>query len=461
MFKRIVSLIMTAALSATLFVGCGDKNTSSSDTSTAAAVESTAAETSTTAPEKDLTITLWQQAANTAEATIAMQQRFQKDNPHIKLNIVETPDTGTEAVIAAIAADNAPAAIQMGYPTAMSYIYRNACLPIDDFIADTPDFANFDKTQVDAFLVNGKHYAVPYDKYVMGFYYNKKLFEEAQVTSTPKTWDEFLATAKKLTNPTKQQYGFGLDAIQWGCWHFETWVWGAGGDLTKQNNDGTLTLTFTDPAAIKAAEFYRTLKKEKVIQSDGTKNLEALTKDFAMGKSAMIYDSINAGTLAKFVDAGAKAEDIGYFAFPKGPSGNAYTQAGANAWVIPTTKDADIAKAGWTYIMYANSKAELINTLKEQADKGPLGAAILARTDVKVSDIGAIEADMQAVMDASNLISKPEFYGKGAVGSFADDMVAKIFGDTNIDITKVFQEYQDKAAKAAEDFNKSVQDAKN
>ncbi len=462
MCKRFLSIILSAVLSVGLLSGCGGSGTTeSADSTSAAQTSATSASTSATEPEKDITVTLWQQAANTAEATLAMQQSFQKDNPHIKLNIVETPDNGTDAIIAAIAAGNAPAAIQMGYPTVMSYIYRNACLPIDDFIAKTPDFANFEKTQVESFVVNGKHYAVPYDKYVMGFYYNKRLFEEAGVTSTPTTWDEFLETARKLTIPAKQQYGFGLDAIQWGCWHFETWVWGAGGDLTKQNSDGTLTLTFTDPAAIKAAEFYRTLKKEKVIQSDGTKNLEALTKDFAMGKSAMIYDSINAGTLAKFVDAGAKAEEIGYFAFPKGPGGSAYTQAGANAWILPATSDMDTANAGWTYIMYANSKNELINTLKEQAAKGPLGAAILARTDVKVSDIGEIDAEMQAVMDASNLISKPEFYGKGAVGSFADDMVAKIFGDTNSDITKVFQEYQDKAAKAVEEFNKSVKESKN
>jgi multiple sugar transport system substrate-binding protein len=460
MIKRVLSIAIATALTATLFIGCGSESTSNPSTTTAVApAESTAAETSTVAPQKDVTITIWQQAANVPEARLTMQANFQKDNPHIKLNVVETPDTGTDALMAAIAAGNAPAAMDMGYPTAMSYIYRNAVLPIDDYITKTPDFANFDKTQVDAFQVNGKHYAVPYDKYVMGFFYNKKLLAEAGV-AVPTTWDELLATAKKLTNPAKQQYGFGLDAIQWGCWHFETWVWGAGGDLTKKNDDGTLTLTFTDPAAIKAAEFYRTLKKEKAIQSDGTKKLEDLSKDFALGKSAMIYDSVNAGTLTKFVNMGAKAEDIGYFVFPKGPSGNAYTQDGANCWVLPTTKDIDIADAGWTYTMYANSKEELSRTLKEQASKGALGPAILSRTDVKVSDFGPIDADMQAVMDASNSISKPEFYGKGAVGSFADDMVAAIFGNTNSDIAKVFQEYQDKAAKAVEDFNKAVLDAK-
>jgi ABC-type glycerol-3-phosphate transport system substrate-binding protein len=460
MVKKIISIAVALTMTAALFAGCNSKNPAASASATPVASVSSSSEAPIPQPQKEVTITLWQQAAKVTEATLKMQEKFQIDNPLIKLNIVELPDTGTDALIAAIAAGNAPAAMDMGYPTAMSYIYRNAILPIDDYIAATPDFANFDKTQVEAFAVNDKHYAVPYDKYVMGFFYNKKLFAEAGVTSVPTTWDEFLDTAKKLTMPEKQQYGFGLDAIQWGCWHFEAWVWGAGGDLTKMNPDGTLTLTFTDPAAIKAAEFYRTLKKEKCIQSDGTKKLEDLSKDFALGKSAMIYDSINAGTLTKFVNMGAKAEDIGYFAFPKGPSGKAYTQDGANCWVLPITNEKEIADAGWTYIMYLNSKEELSNTLKEQAEKGALGAQILSRTDVKVSDFGPIDAEMQAIMDASNTISKPEFYGKGAVGPFADDMVSDIFGNTNSDIVKVFQDYQDKAAKAAEDFNKAVLDAK-
>ncbi len=39
-------------------------------------------------------------------------------------------------------------------------------------------------------------------------------------------------------------------------------------------------------------------------------------------------------------------------------------------------------------------------------------------------------------------------------------MVAKIFGDTNSDIKEVFQEYQDKAANAVEEFNKAVLESK-
>ncbi len=46
--------------------------------------------------------------------------------------------------------------------------------------------------------VNGKQYAIPYNVGVVGFWYNKKLFAQAGITTAPKTWPEFLATINKL-----------------------------------------------------------------------------------------------------------------------------------------------------------------------------------------------------------------------------------------------------------------------
>ena len=40
---------------------------------------------------------------------------------------------------------------------------------------------------------------------------------------------------------------------EWTEWFFQYYVWQAGGDLTKENEDGTAELTFTDPAVIEAA----------------------------------------------------------------------------------------------------------------------------------------------------------------------------------------------------------------
>ena len=457
MAKRIISFIIAVAMIATLAAGCGGEKGPAADTTTAGAPASTAEEKSTAEPKKDVTITLWQASASTYDTRLKMQEEFQKEYPHIKLNIVETPEGAAGNYIAAVAAGTAPTVSGAGWPSVAPFVYQNALLPLDDFIAKTPDFANFDQAQADMFKINGKHYAVPGGSYVMRWCYNKKLFNEAGITAPPKTWDEFLEDAKKLTIPEKQQYGVAILASVWGCWHFMNWVWGAGGDLSKMNSDGTLTLTFTDPAAIKAAEFYRTLRKEKVVQSDLSKDYGALQKDFALGKVGMFFG----GSRQNVVSMGGKAEDVGYFAFPKGPSGNGYTQSGGDVDFITVTDDPDVAEAAWTYLMYAHSKEWTEADLKEKASKGALeSSGIPARTDVNISDFGEFDAEEIAVVEESRKWSKPEFYGKGAVSQYADDMVATIFGDLNADITKVFQEQQDKAAKDVETFNKGLLEGK-
>lgn len=204
MIKRIVSIAMMAVFTVAMISGFTSRSSA-----------------------KVVTLTLWQQAAFKTPLQTATENEFLKENPNIKFNIVEQADMSTSAYLSAIAAGNAPSVFAAGYPSTMSYIFENAVLPIDDYIAKTPDFKNFDKSQVDTFKINGKHYAVPVDKYVMGFYYNKALFKAAGIAHPPTTWSEFQADAKKLTVPSKQQYGFGIDGTQWASWHFEQWVWGA------------------------------------------------------------------------------------------------------------------------------------------------------------------------------------------------------------------------------------------
>ena len=45
---------------------------------------------------------------------------------------------------------------------------------------------------------NGKQYGIPWDMGMIGFWYNKELFEQAGITAPPTTWDEFLAAVDKL-----------------------------------------------------------------------------------------------------------------------------------------------------------------------------------------------------------------------------------------------------------------------
>lgn len=440
MKKQIISFALSTALIASL-AGCAGGGAASSPSSAASS-----------APQKDVTLTLWQTPADVQQWQLDLQDQFQKANPHIKLNIVQTPKNTD--ILSAMAAGNAPSVLNNGYPGFGTAIYQGVYLPLDDYIAQTPDFANFEKSQVETFAVGGKHYGVPVDKYALAIQYHKSLFKAAGITTPPTTWDEFLADAKKLTVPSKQQYGFALNGAQWTDWHFEIWVWGAGGDVTKKNDDGTLALNFTDPAAIKAAEYYRTLEKANVIQPDRNMQLDALNQDFALGKAAMIVGTL--GDASNIAKQGGKPEDVGFFNFPAGPGGKGYNIDGGDGSGIVFTKDKDVADAAWKYLMFMNSKDAYIAQYKFKASQGPWSPVIAPRTDIDMSQFGKVDPDVQKAVDEGSKVTKHEYYGKGSVGSFLDDAVKKIFGDTNTDIKTTLQDAQDKAKSAADDFNAQI-----
>jgi raffinose/stachyose/melibiose transport system substrate-binding protein len=51
---------------------------------------------------------------------------------------------------------------------------------------------------LEAYTIDGKLYAIPFDQGVVGFWYNKDLFAQAGITATPTTWSEFTAAVQQL-----------------------------------------------------------------------------------------------------------------------------------------------------------------------------------------------------------------------------------------------------------------------
>lgn len=56
----------------------------------------------------------------------------------------------------------------------------------------------FTKASLTAYQFDGKTYALPVDIGMVGFWYNKKLFEQAGITEPPTTWSAYLDAVKKL-----------------------------------------------------------------------------------------------------------------------------------------------------------------------------------------------------------------------------------------------------------------------
>jgi len=132
--------------------------------------------------------------------------------------------------------------------------------PLDDYIAKSPEFAinDFFKAGRDISLNDaGKLVGIPVMTEREIVFYNKELFAKAGV-KVPKTLDELMDAAKKLTDPSKGVVGIairgrGSDAVT----QFSSFLRSFGGDFIK---DGKAVIN--TPQAIKAFQFYGDLLRQ-------------------------------------------------------------------------------------------------------------------------------------------------------------------------------------------------------
>lgn len=146
---------------------------------------------------------------------------------------------------------------------------------------------------------NGKMHAMPGDYMTMVSFYNTKMFEAAglDINNPPKTWDEFLVYAKKLTLDTDgdgkiDQWGFGtVGAKSPGfSMRFGPFLWSHGADyLTPDLKQSALNTPEAKEAFTRFVELYT---KHKVVPPGLTAmNPQEVRTQFAQKKVAMILGS--------------------------------------------------------------------------------------------------------------------------------------------------------------------------
>ncbi|WP_338470795.1 ABC transporter substrate-binding protein [Niallia sp. XMNu-256] len=142
---------------------------------------------------------------------------------------------------------------------------------------------DYAETAWDVGTVDGKQYSVPLDIHPLILYYNKDLFEAAGLDpeKAPTTGDEFLEYAKKLTDPSKNQYGYVVPTLWPNQFIFPTLFYQYGGELLKDGKPN-----YASDAGVKALTYLTDLvHKHKVspvnVQQDGEVTL------FLQGKNAL------------------------------------------------------------------------------------------------------------------------------------------------------------------------------
>jgi raffinose/stachyose/melibiose transport system substrate-binding protein len=188
---------------------------------------------------------------------------------------------------------------------------------------------------------------------VEGVYYNKKVFAQAGITSTPTDWESFLALGRQLKGQgVTPFYEMGGDrwATQW--WVQVQLADAAADGLWDRVNENEES--FTDPTIQGAIDSYDGLIQEGLFNSNiATATFEDQGAALLNGDAAMVVQ-VNSffNSLQKLSDTATLNSDIGFF--PISPSGNVatYIPDQTNALVAFDTGDDDQEAAARQLLSY-------------------------------------------------------------------------------------------------------------
>ena len=156
--------------------------------------------------------------------------------------------------------------------------------------------------------------------------YNKKLFDAAGVAypNANWTWDDFRAAAKKLTIPSKKQFGWSypMDASEDSVWHYDPLLWQNGGSILTSDNKQA---AFNSPPGVQALE---TLTNMAVVD-------KSVFLDLQNSPYAGLFDSGKIGMLVTGPWDLATFPDVNYGIAPlPGVNGDHQTIAGPDLWTV-------------------------------------------------------------------------------------------------------------------------------
>jgi multiple sugar transport system substrate-binding protein len=164
------------------------------------------------------------------DAVTRYADEYNKLNPNIKIEITWVPgDYGTKLSAALLTADGPD--VFESQPT-VDKVTQGLVAPLDDLY--TPDIKkDFNPNNIAAATVNGKIYGIKMIDDTGAFYYRKSVFAKAGITP-PKTFDDLLAAAKKLTAGNQKGLFIGNDGGA-NSFFAKFMIWSAGDDIIKDN----------------------------------------------------------------------------------------------------------------------------------------------------------------------------------------------------------------------------------
>lgn len=249
-------------------------------------------------------------------------REYNKSQDEVKVKGIFTGNYDTTKV-------KAEAAAKAGNPPALVIMMANLTtdLAINDLLMPIQEITKYGDVDAKQFLTEnywealhknamfgGEVYAIPFHNSTPVLYYNKTLLEANGFHKAPKTWDEVVTVAKKLTNKDENRWGIMLPSVNtdYCGWILSSLTMANGGKY--YNTDYAGEVYYTAPSTVGAMTFWRDLAYKHEVMPPGVLEPKIISSSFFAGKLGMAF--LSTGALG-FMRDNSKDFELGVAFMPR------------------------------------------------------------------------------------------------------------------------------------------------
>jgi multiple sugar transport system substrate-binding protein len=402
--KRILSFVL-AVLMVAGFTACSSTKSPATESPTTGS--SSPADSSTTSTpvesktQEPVTVTVWDFAMSDEkiQAREAVIEQFEKENPNITIDFLGTPDNPNlfiQKLDMALAAGAPP---DVGIYLNPSYIERGAIEPLDNYFSNSylkdviPEGITNAVRSVDQ--KEGKLYGILGYVYPNTLWVRTDWFKEAGLP-IPETWDQFFNAAEKLTDKSKNRYGYSIRGGSGSAINLEYMMYAYSGITNYFTEDGKCTLN--DKLHVEFVEKYLGGYGKYTPDDDLSKGFTELQATFQSGIAAMIAHNSGSATSHDIAFEGDRTK-FQMLKFPTGLNGVDVHSAPRTEAAFTISIDSKVKNEAWKYLEFV-MQAEQIWSYCKVANLIPTNSKSMELEDFK-NDQFAQEA--AAIMFGENM----------------------------------------------------------
>ena len=197
-FKKLLSLGMAVALTATMLAGCkastgSEEDVASTEANATTAVTQAPNDSSAASGEK-VTLEFFNQKTEIVDILNSMIAGYEKENPNVTINLTTVADAA-QVLSTRMSSGDTPD-IFTQWPNSAFFTQVDSGYVKD--LSSTGIMDNVQEAARNQWKHNGGEYAATISYNCSGIWYNKDIFEKAGITSLPANWDELVRDCETL-----------------------------------------------------------------------------------------------------------------------------------------------------------------------------------------------------------------------------------------------------------------------